>query len=198
MFVQACRRGVGAEAFARFIPILVFGLFGGVVADQLPKRRAIIVTQAGQMCLAFALGLLARRHWAGAGVVLGLAVATKLLPALLAVTVPPRRAVRVGAAALAAVVLVYLPHVLVLGTGVTGFLGGYLGEESHQQFDLLKPVLPEIAVRPVGCVLLAVTAGAAPDNVRGNCSGSCSRRPARSVAFAFSPFISPSREADMP
>ena len=54
--------------------------------------------------------------------------------------------------------MVYLPHVLVLGTGVTGFLGGYLGEESHQQFDLLKPVLPEIAVRPVGCVLLAVTA----------------------------------------
>jgi hypothetical protein len=104
------------------------------------------------------LGLLARRHWAGAGVVLGLAVATKLLPALLAVTVPPRRAVRVGAAALAAVVLVYLPHVLVLGTGVTGFLGGYIGEESHQQFDLLKPVLPEIAVRPVGCILLAVSA----------------------------------------
>jgi MFS family permease len=50
---------LGAEAFARFLPILVFGLFGGVVADQLPKRRAIVFTQAAQMCLAFALGILA-------------------------------------------------------------------------------------------------------------------------------------------
>jgi MFS family permease len=50
---------LGAEAFARFVPILAFGLFGGVIADQLPKRRALVLTQISQMCLAIALGLLA-------------------------------------------------------------------------------------------------------------------------------------------
>ncbi|GAA4356023.1 glycosyltransferase 87 family protein [Angustibacter luteus] len=116
------------------------------------------VDVVASLLVVVALGLLAGRRWVGAGAVLGLAIATKLLPALLVVAVPPRRAVRVGAAAVLAVALVYLPHVLVLGTGVTGFLGGYLGEESHQQFDLLKPLLPDVVVRPVGCVLLAVTA----------------------------------------
>ena len=105
-----------------------------------------------------ALGLLVARRWVPAGVALGLAVATKLLPALVAVSVPPRRSLRVGAAAAAAVALVYLPHVLALGAGVTGFLGGYLEEESHDRYDLLRPLLPDAVVAPVAVVLLAATA----------------------------------------
>jgi MFS family permease len=34
---------------------MVFGLFGGVIADQLPKRKTLIVTQSIAMVLAFAL-----------------------------------------------------------------------------------------------------------------------------------------------
>lgn len=38
-----------------FLPVLVLGLFGGLIADALPKRRTLIATQAVQMLLAFAL-----------------------------------------------------------------------------------------------------------------------------------------------
>lgn len=105
-----------------------------------------------------ALGLLVERRWVPAGVALGLAVATKLLPALVAVAVPPRRSLRVGAAAALAVVLVYLPHMLALGADVTGFLGGYLEEESRDRYDLLRPLLPDAVVAPVAVALLAATA----------------------------------------
>jgi MFS family permease len=50
---------LGIEAAVRFAPILVFGLFGGVIADQFPKRRTLVATQASQMVLALALGILA-------------------------------------------------------------------------------------------------------------------------------------------
>jgi hypothetical protein len=112
----------------------------------------------GALLVVVALGLLAGRRWAGAGVVLGLAVATKVLPVLVAVGAPPRRSLRVGLALAAAVVVVYVPHVLVLGSDVTGFLGGYLAEESGTRFALLRAVLPDVLAAPVAVVILAVTA----------------------------------------
>jgi MFS family permease len=43
-----------------FLPVLILGLFGGLIADALPKRRTLMVTQTVQMILAFALfGLVA-------------------------------------------------------------------------------------------------------------------------------------------
>src|SRR3954452_10608757 len=46
---------LGLVAAAQFLPVLVLGLFGGVIADVLPKRRTLIVTQASAMLLAFTL-----------------------------------------------------------------------------------------------------------------------------------------------
>lgn len=46
---------LGLVAASQFTPVLVFGLFGGLIADQLPKRRVLIVTQAVAMVLAFVL-----------------------------------------------------------------------------------------------------------------------------------------------
>ena len=46
---------LGIVAAAQFTPVLIFGLFGGVIADQLPKRRTLVVTQTASMLLAFAL-----------------------------------------------------------------------------------------------------------------------------------------------
>jgi MFS family permease len=40
---------------AQFLPVLVFGLFGGLIADAVPKRQTLIVTQVVQMALAFSL-----------------------------------------------------------------------------------------------------------------------------------------------
>jgi hypothetical protein len=36
---------LGVVAAAQFTPVLVFGLFGGVLADVLPKRQSLIGTQ---------------------------------------------------------------------------------------------------------------------------------------------------------
>jgi MFS family permease len=49
---------LGLTATAQFAPVLVFGLFGGVIADALPKRRTLLVTQGASMILAAALGVL--------------------------------------------------------------------------------------------------------------------------------------------
>ena len=106
-----------------------------------------------------ALGALAARRWVGGGLLLGLAVGAKFLPALVAAAVPPRRSLRVGLAAAGAVVAVYLPHVAVLGFDVTGFLGGYVGEESHGRFRVIKAFLPDGAPSTfVAVLVLAVTA----------------------------------------
>ena len=49
---------LGVVAAAQFTPVLIFGLFGGVLADVLPKRQALIGTQAALMILALLQALL--------------------------------------------------------------------------------------------------------------------------------------------
>ncbi|NJD28802.1 MAG: MFS transporter [Chloroflexi bacterium] len=46
---------LGVVAAAQFLPVLVLGLFGGLLADALPKRRTLIATQIVAMVLAFTL-----------------------------------------------------------------------------------------------------------------------------------------------
>jgi MFS family permease len=46
---------LGVVAAAQFMPVLVLGLFGGLIADHVPKRQTLIATQASSMVLAFAL-----------------------------------------------------------------------------------------------------------------------------------------------
>jgi len=50
---------LGITAACQFTPVLLFGLVGGVLADALPKRRTLIVTQSASLVLALLLGLLA-------------------------------------------------------------------------------------------------------------------------------------------
>ena len=42
-------------SLAQYGPVIVFGLFGGVIADQLPKRKTLMATQTVAMLLAFVL-----------------------------------------------------------------------------------------------------------------------------------------------
>ncbi|MDQ1348411.1 MAG: hypothetical protein QG573_1785, partial [Acidobacteriota bacterium] len=49
---------LGIVGFAGQIPTLLFSPAGGVVADRFPRRRVLIVTQAGSMGLAFVLAAL--------------------------------------------------------------------------------------------------------------------------------------------
>jgi len=69
--------------------VLILGLFGGVIADALPKRPTIIVTQASSMILAFVLGALVYTNTVQVWHVLVLAF---LLGSVNAIDMPTRQA----------------------------------------------------------------------------------------------------------
>jgi predicted MFS family arabinose efflux permease len=54
---------LGYVGFAGGIPVWLFTLFGGVLADRLPRRRLLILTQSYMMLLALALGALTFTGW---------------------------------------------------------------------------------------------------------------------------------------
>lgn len=49
---------LGIVAAAQFLPVMILGLFGGVVADIIPKRVGLLVTQSSAAAIALVLGLL--------------------------------------------------------------------------------------------------------------------------------------------
>ena len=112
-----------------------------------------------------------RRPLAG-GALLALAIWTKVTPVLVAPAVlRHRRPAAVISAALTATVIVYLPHVLAVGSGVIGFLPGYLQEEGYadgSRFLLLGTLVPGkwgflAAFVVLGTVALAVLLRGDPD-----------------------------------
>ncbi len=46
---------LGVVAAMQWIPVMVLGLFGGLIADALPKRQTLIATQAVKMILSFTM-----------------------------------------------------------------------------------------------------------------------------------------------
>lgn len=50
---------VGITTAMQFLPMLLFGLYGGVIADRFPKRELLVITQAAMGVLAAVLGVLA-------------------------------------------------------------------------------------------------------------------------------------------
>ena len=102
-----------------------------------------------------------RKRAAVGGSLLGLAVATKLYPALISPAAVRRRPVAVASAAVAAGAAVYLPHVLAVGGHVLGYLPGYLGQEGYgngTRFALLQQVIPAAWCGPAAVTILAATA----------------------------------------
>jgi MFS family permease len=53
---------LGLATAARFVPILLFGPWGGLLADRLDKRRVLYVTQSLSGLLALTLGILVGTH----------------------------------------------------------------------------------------------------------------------------------------
>lgn len=49
---------LGIVATAQFLPVMILGLFGGVLADALPKRQVLLAAQVVMMVLAFVLAAL--------------------------------------------------------------------------------------------------------------------------------------------
>ncbi|HEX2314460.1 MAG TPA: MFS transporter [Thermomonospora sp.] len=73
---------LGITTGLQFLPLLLFGLWGGVLADRYPKRRILMVTQATMGLLALVLGVLAitgtAEVWHVYALAFGLGMATVL------------------------------------------------------------------------------------------------------------------------
>ncbi|GAA2396517.1 glycosyltransferase 87 family protein [Dactylosporangium salmoneum] len=134
-----------------------------VVALEAGNNAHVDVVAAG-LAAAAVWVLAAGRRPALGGALLGLAVATKLTPALLAPALlrrPPRPAAAVALCAAGALAVVYLPHVLAAGPAVLGYLPGYLHEEGYadgSRFALLDAVLPAALAPAAAALILAATA----------------------------------------
>jgi hypothetical protein len=162
------RRGDPRQAVLwAWCPTVVLETGGAAHVDVLAALFVVL-------CLAAARA--GRRGWAG--VALGAAVATKMLPVLLVpALVAPLPRLQAGAAAWRAwarrrlplvgvaagfVALVYVPHVLAVGPRVVGYLPGYLSEEGYDggrsRFGLLRPWLPDRVALVVAVVLVVAVA----------------------------------------
>jgi Glycosyltransferase family 87 len=105
------------------------------------------------------------------GVLLGLAIATKLTPVLTVPALLRRRWVTVLVAAGSAFIVVYVPHVLRVGGKVIGFLPGYLQQEGYTKgtrFGIIGlfvtgPLAIAAAVLILAAVALAVLQFTDPD-----------------------------------
>ena len=64
---------LGIVAAAQFLPVMVLGLFAGVAADALPKRRVLIGTQVAMMILAAVLATLVITEVVQVWMIVGLA-----------------------------------------------------------------------------------------------------------------------------
>jgi hypothetical protein len=126
---------------------------------------AVFLTGLGVVALARARD---RRGTAVGAALVGLAVATKLTPAVVGPALLRRHPVTVALAAAGTVVAVYVPHVLDVGTAVVGHLPGYLAEEGFDdgsRFALLSWLVPAriggvvaIGILVVAAVRVALTA----------------------------------------
>ena len=119
----------------------------------------------GALLTVCGLGVLARARTTGGavrgGVLLGLAVATKLTPVLALPGTLRRRPIAVAVASASAFVAVYVPHVIAVGGKVIGFLPGYLQEEGYDDGNrsvLLDLLVPDRYSTYLAAAILAVTA----------------------------------------
>jgi len=129
---------------------------------------AVALTAAA--ILALATARTTRRTVAG-GILLGLAIATKLTPVLTVPALLRRRWVTVAISAASAFVAVYVPHVLLVGAKVIGFLPGYLQQENYtsgQRYGIIGlfvigPLASAVAVLVLAAIALAVVQFSDPD-----------------------------------
>jgi predicted MFS family arabinose efflux permease len=163
---------VGAIGLAQAVPMVVFGMVGGALADAVDRRRLVLATTLGQMVVA---GLLAAQAFAGLGSVALLLGLVALQTACGALGAPARRtfaarllpADQVGAG-LALFNLAFQVSMLV-GPVIAGFVAAWWGVGACYAVDTLTflaalyGVVRLPALRPDGATarpgLSAVVAG---------------------------------------
>jgi glycosyl transferase family 87 len=116
---------------------------------------AVAITVVALLLLATAR---TRRRSVLGGVLLGLAIATKMTPALTVPAVLRRRWLTVALSAGSAFTVVYVPHVIAVGSKVVGFLPGYLQQEGYDngtRFGIIDLVTSGKAAIMVALLVLA-------------------------------------------
>jgi len=73
---------LGVVGFSSSIPILLFALIGGVIADHVNKRKLLMVTQSAMMTFAFVMAALTWLHLISVGWIIGLALGTGIAMSL--------------------------------------------------------------------------------------------------------------------
>ncbi|SMQ75330.1 glycosyltransferase family 87 protein [Agreia sp. VKM Ac-1783] len=115
------------------------------------------------VALALAASLLVasgKRVWGG--IALGAAIATKLIPVIVAPPLLKKRPLTLILVSVATFAALYVPYVLTSGIKVLGYLPGYLSEEGYEDgtsFALLSTVLPGKSAVIVAAILIAVITG---------------------------------------
>jgi hypothetical protein len=120
---------------------------------------AVAITTVALLVLARPNG--GRRGAITGGLLLGLAIATKMTPVLVGPAVLRRRWRDVVVAAGGAIAIVYVPHVLAVGTKVVGYLPGYLQENGYGsgvRFGLIDFLVTGRLATVVALLVLAGTA----------------------------------------
>ncbi len=120
---------------------------------------AVAITTVALLVLARPNG--GRRGAITGGVLLGLAIATKMTPVLAAPAVLRRRWRAVALATGGAVAVVYVPHLLAVGSKVVGFLPGYLQENGYGsgvRFGLIGLLVSGRLATVIAVLVLAGTA----------------------------------------
>ena len=120
-----------------------------VLAAGLTAAALLLLARRGRL----------RRSLAG-GTLLTLAIWTKVTPVLILPAVAKRRWYALASAGLFATVVVYLPHVLAVGSRVIGFVPGYLQQEGYNngtRFLLLGSLVPGKLSLLAAFAVLAVT-----------------------------------------
>jgi hypothetical protein len=101
-----------------------------------------------------------KKVWRG-GIMLGVAIGTKLIPVLAAPALLRRGGWRMVTASVLTFALLYVPYVLATGIGVLGYLPGYLSEEGYEdgsRFALVSLIAPGASAVLVAGLILAVVA----------------------------------------
>lgn len=93
------------------------------------------------------------------GVGVGLAAATKFVPAIAGLPLARQRPILIGGVAAATFISTYVPYLVLSGSAVLGFLPGYLNEEGYDtgaRFALLAPLNVGSWATPIAGLLVAV------------------------------------------
>jgi hypothetical protein len=112
------------------------------------------------LTLAAAFAVASGARWRG-GILLGAAIAAKIIPVLAAPALLRRQPAKIILAAVATFAVLYIPYVATTGVAVLGYLPGYLNEEGYDngsRFVLLTTFLPGPVALVVAGLLLVVIA----------------------------------------